>query len=137
MSSEKFDPLATTLDRCSFCGRSIDMTRVMVKGPFASICDVCVQNASQVVKMAIAHKRTVRRPIPKPSEIYRRLSDYVIGQEQAKKKIAVAVYNHYKRITSTTLEGDVEIEKSNILMIGPTGTGKTLIAQTLARLLEV
>lgn len=109
----------------------------MIKGPFAAICDVCVGNAHEMVKMAIAHKRSMKRPLLKPSEIYQRLSEYVIGQEEAKKKIAVAVYNHYKRIASTTLDGDVEIEKSNILMIGPTGTGKTLIAQTLARLLEV
>jgi len=124
-------------ERCSFCGRPIELTKVLVKGPHSTICDICVANAVQVVKLAIAQKRTVKRGIPKPSEIYRKLSEYVIGQEDAKRRISVAVYNHYKRITSALLDDDVELDKSNILMIGPTGVGKTLIAQTLARFLEV
>ena len=129
----------TPPERCSFCGRQIELTRVMVKGPeTAAICDICVANAIQVVKMAVAQKRTsLKSGIPTPKEIYKKLSDYVIGQEDAKRRISVAVYNHYKRITSKTLSDDVELEKANILMIGPTGTGKTLIAQTLARFLEV
>ena len=109
----------------------------MVRGPKATICDVCVVNATQIVKLSVAQKRTLKRTIPKPREIFGRLSEYVIGQDDAKRRISVAVYNHYKRITSASMEGDVELDKSNILMIGPTGTGKTLIAQTLARFLEV
>ncbi len=123
---------------CSFCGRPIELTRVMVKGKDVAICDVCITGAGQIVKRAMAQKRTaLGRRIPKPSRIFEKMSDYVVGQDDAKKRIAVAVYNHYKRITTQTLSDDVEIEKSNILMIGPTGTGKTLIAQTLARFLEV
>ena len=99
---------------------------------------MCIAGAGQIVKRALAQKRaSLQREVPKPKEIYRRLSEYVIGQEDAKRRISVAVYNHYKRITSQTLNDDVELEKANILMIGPTGTGKTLIAQTLARFLEV
>lgn len=124
-------------ERCSFCGRPIDLTKVLVRGPGATICDICVANATQVVKLAVAQKRSLKRGIPKPREIFAKLSDYVIGQDDAKRRIAVAVYNHYKRITSASIEGEVELDKSNILMIGPTGTGKTLIAQTLARFLEV
>ncbi len=124
-------------ERCSFCGRPIDLTKVLVRGPQSAICDICVANAAQVVKLAVAQKRSLKRGMPKPRELFGKLSEYVIGQDEAKRRIAVAVYNHYKRITSATLEGDVELDKSNILMIGPTGTGKTLIAQTLARFLEV
>ncbi len=123
---------------CSFCGRSIELTRVMVKGKDVAICDVCVAGAAQIIKRAMAQKRTaLGRRIPKPSRIFEKLSEYVVGQDDAKKRISVAVYNHYKRITAQTLADDVEIEKSNILMIGPTGTGKTLIAQTLAGFLDV
>ena len=127
----------TVPERCSFCGRTIELTKVLVRGPHVAICDICVAGATQVVKLAIAQKRTLKRGIPKPRELYGKLSDYVIGQEEAKRRISVAVYNHYKRITSASIEGEVELDKSNILMIGPTGTGKTLIAQTLARFLEV
>jgi len=123
---------------CSFCGRQIELTRVLVKGPDTAICDICVTNASQVVRLALAQKRTtLPSDIPTPKKIFEDISQYVIGQDSAKKRIAVAVYNHYKRVTSQLLGDDVELEKSNILMIGPTGTGKTLIAQTMARLLKV
>ena len=125
-------------DRCSFCGKSIQNTRVLVKGGNVAICDVCVAGASTVVKKALAQKRmALRESMPKPRQLYDQLSEYVIGQEEAKRKVAVAVYNHYKRITTQESDGDTELEKANILMIGPTGTGKTLIAQTLARFLEV
>lgn len=124
--------------RCSFCGRAIEMTRVLIKGPDSAICDVCVANASQVVKLAAAQRKSsLSRGIPTPRQIFEKLSQYVIGQDHAKKRISVAVYNHYKRITTKSIDGEVELEKSNILMIGPTGTGKTLIAQTLARFLDV
>lgn len=124
--------------QCSFCGRNAELTRVLVKGPDTAICDICVANATQVVKLALAQKRTkLRGDLPTPREIYDELSAYVIGQDDAKRNIAVAVYNHYKRINSKALTDDVELEKANILMIGPTGTGKTLIAQTLARFLKV
>ena len=123
---------------CSFCGRQIELTRVLVKGPDTAICDICVTNASQVVRLALAQKRTaLPADIPTPRQIFEDISQYVIGQDDAKKRIAVAVYNHYKRVTSQFVGDDVELEKSNILMIGPTGTGKTLIAQTMARLLKV
>jgi len=131
----EFDPLS---EQCSFCGRPIELTRVLVKGNDVAICDVCVTGAGQIVRRAVAQKRTaLKHRMPKPKALFAKLSDYVVGQDDAKRRIAVAVYNHYKRITSRTLSDDVEIEKSNILMIGPTGTGKTLIAQTLARFLEV
>lgn len=136
--SDPKDQPEAPIERCSFCDRRIDMTRVMVKGDTAAICDVCIAGAGQIVKRALAQKRTaLRDQIPKPRHIFDKLSEYVIGQDDAKRRIAVAVYNHYLRITAKTLDDDVEIEKSNILMIGPTGTGKTLIAQTLARFLEV
>ncbi|MDP8239935.1 MAG: ATP-dependent Clp protease ATP-binding subunit ClpX [Candidatus Hatepunaea meridiana] len=139
MSTENSDSIYPgTPEMCSFCGRDIELTRVLVKGKDVAICDVCVAGAEQIVKRAIAQKRTaLRRQTPKPSKLFDKLSEYVIGQDDAKRMIAVAVYNHYKRITTQILSDDVEIEKSNILMIGPTGTGKTLIAQTLARFLDV
>ena len=138
MTEDNLDLTVPAVENCSFCGRTVDMTRVLVRGRGAAICDVCIAGAANVVKRTIAQKRTaLRTRIPKPSEIHRRLSEYVVGQDDAKRRIAVAVYNHYKRITAANLAEEVEIEKSNILMIGPTGTGKTLIAQTLARLLEV
>ena len=125
-------------ERCSFCGRPIELTRVLVKGREVAICDVCVAGAGQIVRRTVAQKRTIlRQSMPKPREIHRKLSEYVVGQEEAKRRISVAVYNHYKRITTQSLEDDVEIEKANILMLGPTGTGKTLIAQTMAKFLEV
>lgn len=124
-------------EKCSFCDRPIELTRVLI-GVDAKICDVCVAGAMQVVNRTIALEGIkLLHYIPKPREIFKELSEYVVGQDDAKKRIAVAVYNHYKRITTKSSFTDVELDKSNILMIGPTGTGKTLIAQTLARFLKV
>lgn len=110
----------------------------MVNGPEVNICDVCVRASHRLVTQSLTQKRQQRvENFPNPQEISKRLDDYVIGQEEAKKKISVAVYNHYKRVNSVALTDDVELDKANILMVGPTGTGKTLIAQTLARFLQV
>jgi ATP-dependent Clp protease ATP-binding subunit ClpX len=125
--------------RCSFCGRNADQTAVMISGPGGvMICDHCIKASNQIIKQNVA--KSDSKPLenfPTPAEIKHHLDTYVIGQDVAKRKISVAVYNHYKRINSTLLEGDVELEKSNLLLVGPTGTGKTLIAQTLAKMLQV
>ncbi|MBD3167286.1 ATP-dependent Clp protease ATP-binding subunit ClpX [bacterium] len=124
--------------RCSFCGRTSEQVNIMISGPGVMICDHCIRASNQIIRQNNARRRA--RPIedmPTPEEIYDRLSEYVIGQDDAKQKISVAVYNHYKRISRAYLEDDVELEKSNILLTGPTGTGKTLIAQTLAKMLQV
>ncbi len=125
--------------RCSFCGKSKDSVRKFISGPSVYICNECIALCNEI--LAEDEEREVQEAItqvPTPAEIKAVLDQYVIGQERAKKTLAVAVYSHYKRINSqTTREGDVELEKSNILLIGPTGVGKTLLAQTLARVLEV
>jgi ATP-dependent Clp protease ATP-binding subunit ClpX len=123
---------------CSFCGRSSSQVQVMVNGPEVNICDVCVRASHRLVTQSLTQRRQQRiENFPTPIEIRRKLDEYVIGQDEAKKRISVAVYNHYKRINTISLSDDVELDKANILMIGPTGTGKTLIAQTLARFLQV
>jgi len=123
---------------CSFCGRSEDQAYRIIQGSNVSICDHCVFESVELIKTDADNDITTQQfKIPVPQDIKNELDKYIIGQDHAKKAVAVAVYNHYKRISSRKLFEEVEIDKSNILMIGPTGTGKTLIAQTLARFLEV
>ncbi|MBP1930379.1 ATP-dependent protease ATP-binding subunit ClpX [Ammoniphilus resinae] len=124
--------------KCSFCGKSQDQVRKLVAGPGVYICDECIELCTEIVEEELGTEDEVDlKEIPKPYEIRQFLDDYVIGQDQAKKSLAVAVYNHYKRINTGAKIDDVELQKSNILMLGPTGSGKTLLAQTLARILNV
>src|SRR5678809_1242898 len=124
---------------CSFCGKSQDEVRKLIAGPTVYICDECIDLCNDIIAEECDHDETLTASsnVPKPAEIKRVLDQYVIGQERAKKILAVAVHNHYKRIDSQMVTGDVELQKSNILLLGPTGSGKTLLAQTLARLLKV
>ena len=130
--------------RCSFCGKPQNQVRRLIAGPGVYICDECVEMCMSIVEDAIREteeeeNQNTRYELLKPKEIFDALSDYVVGQDAAKKTLAVAVYNHYKRINNidTKNETDIELQKSNIIMIGPTGSGKTLLAQTLANLLDV
>ena len=124
--------------KCSFCGKTQEQVRKLVAGPGVYICDECIELCTEIVEEELGTEEEVEfRDVPKPKEICHILDEYVIGQEQAKKSLAVAVYNHYKRINSNSKVDDVELSKSNIALIGPTGSGKTLLAQTLARLLNV
>jgi ATP-dependent Clp protease ATP-binding subunit ClpX len=127
-----------TVLHCSFCGKSQDEVRKLIAGPTVYICDECIELCNEIIAEE-AEERFVpgKLTVPKPMEIKARLDEYVIGQEHAKKILSVAVHNHYKRIDSRVLSGEVELQKSNILLIGPTGSGKTLLAQTLARILDV
>jgi len=124
---------------CSFCGKSQDEVRKLIAGPSVYICDECIELCNDIIAEEYEKEDAARRrtTIPKPAEIKKILDEYVIGQERAKKILSVAVHNHYKRIEARKSVTDVELQKSNILLIGPTGTGKTLLAQTLAKILNV
>src|SRR5216110_3153627 len=124
--------------KCSFCGKSQNDVRKLIAGPTVYICDECIELCNDIIAEEWEEEKSREiRSLPKPAEIKNVLDQYVIGQERAKKVLAVAVHNHYKRIESGGESGDVELQKSNILLIGPTGSGKTLLAQTLAKMLRV
>ena len=124
--------------KCSFCGKSQDQVRKLVAGPGVYICDECIELCNEIIEEEFSDDVEVElKDVPKPKDIRTILDQYVIGQDEAKKSLAVAVYNHYKRINMSQKTDEVELQKSNILMLGPTGSGKTLLAQTLARILNV
>ena len=122
---------------CSFCGKSQKEVKKLIAGPTVFVCDECVELCMDIIKEDSKNNKTkLKKDTPRPSEIKKFLDDFVIGQDKAKKILSVAVYNHYKRLANSTFD-DVELSKSNILLVGPTGTGKTLLAQTLAKILDV
>jgi len=131
--------------KCSFCGKSQKQVKKLIAGPGVYICDECIDLCNEIIEEELSEPVDLQLDeLPKPKEIYAFLNDYVVGQDAAKKSLAVAVYNHYKRIqvganagTASASADEVELQKSNILLLGPTGSGKTLLAQTLAKLLNV
>ncbi|MEX2324206.1 MAG: ATP-dependent Clp protease ATP-binding subunit ClpX, partial [Nitriliruptoraceae bacterium] len=133
---------ADALLKCSFCGKSQKQVKKLIAGPNVYICDECIDLCNEIIEEELAEPVDLQLDeLPKPKDIYGFLNDYVVGQDAAKKALSVAVYNHYKRIqvgvSAATSSEEVELQKSNILLLGPTGSGKTLLAQTLARLLNV
>ncbi len=122
---------------CSFCGKSQHEVRKLIAGPTVFICDECVELCTDIIQEESAGPRLLTEGVPVPQEIRKVLDDYVIGQDHAKKVLSVAVHNHYKRLNHGGRGGEVEIAKSNIMLVGPTGSGKTLLAQTLARIIDV
>ena len=140
MPKDEFPPRTPpTMHRCSFCGKTQDQVRRLVAGPNVYICNECILLCQEIISddMIVAPEDNNPKKLPKPTEMKAVLDEYVVGQEAAKRALCVAVYNHYKRIGSPNANQDVELQKSNILLVGPTGCGKTFLAQTLAKILNV